>query len=154
MAERKWKIKKSIGPAGRGRRTRIPFFMRFLFFGWIKSNQVKFGHMESNRTGLAGGLARFQGGGPRLGMQHGLPGCHGFEFLTQSGQGGAAHCRRPLFTFPDPACRFDIHALIIAQAGADRKPSIGFQARFFLEELERRLPLKGKGLQWKKSRKS
>ncbi len=53
-----------------------------------------------------------------------------------------------------PACRFDIHTAIMAYAGAKRKPSIGFQARFFLERSDRRLWLKGNGLQRKKSPKT
>jgi hypothetical protein len=73
---------------------------------------------------------------------------------TLRAQGGRALYRRPSFTSPVPACCFDIHALIMAQAGADRKPSIGFQARFFWEELNRRLWLTHNGLRREKSPKT
>jgi hypothetical protein len=42
----------------------------------------------------------------------------------------------------------------MAQSGADRKPSIGFQARFFLEGSERRMWLKGNGLELEKAGKT
>jgi hypothetical protein len=53
-----------------------------------------------------------------------------------------------------PAFPFDLHAAIMAHPGANRKPSIGFQARFFLEGSDRRLSLKGNGLHRKKSQKT
>jgi hypothetical protein len=41
----------------------------------------------------------------------------------------------------------------MAHPGTNRKPSIGFQARFLLKGLDRCLSLKGNGLQRKKSKK-
>jgi hypothetical protein len=52
-----------------------------------------------------------------------------------------------------PACHFDIHTAIMAQAGADKKPTVVFLARFFMEGLDRRLTLRRNWLQRKKSRK-
>jgi hypothetical protein len=53
----------------------------------------------------------------------------------------------PLF----PACHFDIHAAIMAHPGTDKKPTVVFLARFFLEGPDGRLSLKGNGLQHKKT---
>jgi hypothetical protein len=53
-----------------------------------------------------------------------------------------------------PACHFDIHTAIMAQSGTNKKPTVVFLARFFLEGLDRRLSLKGNCLQRKKSRKN
>jgi hypothetical protein len=73
---------------------------------------------------------------------------------TLRAQGGRAFYRRPFFASLVPACHFDIHTAIMAYPGTERKPSIGFQARFFLEGLDRRWSLQGNGLQREKSQKT
>jgi hypothetical protein len=62
--------------------------------------------------------------------------------------------RRPSFASLVAACHFDIHTAIMAYPGAKQKPSIGFQARFFLEGLDRRLSLIRNCLRRKKSQKT
>jgi hypothetical protein len=42
----------------------------------------------------------------------------------------------------------------MAHRGTDKKPTVGFQARFFLEGLDRRLSLKRNRLQREKSQKT
>jgi hypothetical protein len=54
--------------------------------------------------------------------------------------------------FPMNYC--SVHGPIMAQAGTDKKPTVGFQARFFLKGLDRRLSLKGNRLQREKSQKT
>ncbi len=77
-----------------------------------------------------------------------------FRAAKRCAQGGPASYCRPSFASVAPACRFDSHTAIMAHPGTNRKPSIGFQARFFLAGLERRLWLKGNGLQRKKPQKT
>ena len=69
-------------------------------------------------------------------------------------KGGLAANRRRSFASLVPACHFDIHAAIMAYRGTDIKPTVVFLARFSLEGLDRRLSLKGNGLQRKKSQKT
>jgi hypothetical protein len=66
---------------------------------------------------------RFPGGCPK----EELP----FRAPKRFAAGGAALYRRPSFASLVPACRFDSHAAIMAHPGTNRKPSIGFSARFF-----------------------
>jgi hypothetical protein len=54
--------------------------------------------------------------------------------------------------FPLNYC--SVHAAIMAHRGTDKKPTVGFQARFFLEGLDRRLSLRRNGLQRKKSQQT
>jgi hypothetical protein len=57
---------------------------------------------------------------------------------TLCAQWGPAFNRRPTFASHIAACHFDIHAAMMAQAETDKKPTVVFLARFFLEGVDRR----------------
>jgi hypothetical protein len=52
-----------------------------------------------------------------------------------------------------PVVVLNHHAAIMAHPGNNKKPTVGFGARFLLEGLERRLSLEGNGLQLRESHK-
>jgi hypothetical protein len=47
---------------------------------------------------------------------------------TLRGQGSLRFYRRPTFASLVPACHFDLHEAIMAQPGADKKPTVVFLA--------------------------
>jgi len=73
---------------------------------------------------------------------------------TLRGQGGRAYDRLPSFASLIPKCHFDTHDAILAYSCYFKKPTVGFQARFFLEGPGRRWWLMHNGLRRKKSQKN
>jgi len=73
---------------------------------------------------------------------------------TPRAQGGRAYDRLPSFAALIPKCQFDIHDAILAHRCCTKKPTVGFQARFFWEGLEGRIRMRRNGLKRKKSQKT
>jgi hypothetical protein len=74
------------------------------------------------------------------------------DFTTTLAQSAKENGALELWPWNFEPC-FIVQAMIVAQAGKEQKPTVGFSARFFWEGSDRRLPLRRSGLRSKKSHK-